>query len=292
MPDDIEYKVQMSASKQPAFHDPPSCPFYEYPLGDLSPYGSEAVPLLDSLIGAHGKEKCIKLHTTTTDAGTFDGPRFNNASAAAYAAYKGRLNSVMKKFTANVQAGKGYPDAAVEDDQAHGMVKIPLIVARFAGQPQLEGHVRAAVATHQRTSNLVANLTVATAKLLEFVVLGHGGVRDALRWGLGGGPGPGALDPASAELLQAVVDAQDAAFVDAVGTFGRNCHLPGNWQAAMHCMLTASGYQQAVEGNILAGAHVVVVVWCCACGTSSATMLCCRRRQLQPGTSHRCILCC
>lgn len=51
VPDDIEYKVDMSASKQPAFHDPPSCPFYEYPLGALSPYGDEVLPLLDSLIG-------------------------------------------------------------------------------------------------------------------------------------------------------------------------------------------------------------------------------------------------
>lgn len=51
MPDEIEHKVQMGASKQPAFHDPPSCPFYEYPLGHLSPYGDEVLPLLDSLVG-------------------------------------------------------------------------------------------------------------------------------------------------------------------------------------------------------------------------------------------------
>lgn len=149
----------------------------------------------------------------------------------------------------------------MEDDQAHGLVKVPALVARFAGQPQLEGHVRAAVAAHQRSS-MVANLTVATAKLLEFVVLGHGGVRDALRWGVGSPPQgvfgveggtPGGIDPASAALLQEVVEVQDMPLVEAVGKFGRSCRLPGNWQAIMHCLLTAPGYAQAVDGNILAG---------------------------------------
>lgn len=154
----------------------------------------------------------------------------------------------MKKFVANVQAGQAYPDAAVEDDQAHGLVKVPLLVARFAGQPQLDRHVRAAVATHQH-SDLVANLTVAAARMLEFVVLGNSGIRDALRWGLRGTT----LDPASTALLQDVVDAQDVPCTDAVAKFGRNCHLPGNWQAVMHILATASGYSNAVDTNILAG---------------------------------------
>ena len=60
VPDDIELKVQMSVPKQTAFHDPPSCPFYSYALGNLSPYGDEVLPLLSSLIGA-----CAVIHTLT-----------------------------------------------------------------------------------------------------------------------------------------------------------------------------------------------------------------------------------
>lgn len=183
------------------------------------------------------------------DVGTFDAARFTATSAAACDAYVGRLNSVMKKFAALVKDGKTYPDAAVEDDQAHGLVKAPLLVARFAGQPQMEQHVRAAVATHQR-GDLVANLTVAAARLLEFVVLGRGGVRDALKWGL---ETKGALDPDAAALLQDVVDVQDMPTVEAVGQLGRTCHLPGNWQSVMHCLLSAIGYADAVERTILAG---------------------------------------
>lgn len=48
--DEIEYKIQ-STGTPPAFFNPPSCPFYEYEAGQLSPYGDEALPLLRSLVG-------------------------------------------------------------------------------------------------------------------------------------------------------------------------------------------------------------------------------------------------
>lgn len=166
---------------------------------------------------ADGAHSCA----THTDVGTFDGQHFTQASAEASAAYTGRLNSVIKAFMKNVQAGQSYPNASVEDDQAHGLVKVgggacegtyvlcirlcihvyirfcigvctslhmppphqvPILVARFAGQPDFDQQVLAAVATHQR-SDVANNLTLAAAKMLEYVVLGHGGVREALAWG-------------------------------------------------------------------------------------------------------------
>lgn len=44
----------VGAGGDPVFHEPPSCPFYQYPLGALSPYGDEVLPLLDSLVRSGG----------------------------------------------------------------------------------------------------------------------------------------------------------------------------------------------------------------------------------------------
>jgi ADP-ribosylglycohydrolase len=49
-PDEIRGKLD---GRDPEFFDPPSSPFYDYKLGQLSPYGEEALPLLES-VTEHG----------------------------------------------------------------------------------------------------------------------------------------------------------------------------------------------------------------------------------------------
>ena len=43
---------------EPAFFEPPSCPFYNYEPGRLSPYGDEALALLESVVKRGGIEAC------------------------------------------------------------------------------------------------------------------------------------------------------------------------------------------------------------------------------------------
>ena len=46
---------------------------------------------------------------------------------------KGYLNSVSRVLIKNVAKGMSFPDASPPDDQAHSLVKVPLVVARYAG---------------------------------------------------------------------------------------------------------------------------------------------------------------
>ncbi len=99
--------------KDPAFFPTPSCPFYTYEVGALSPYGDELLPLLRHLAGEGGG-----------GGGGFDAAAFAQESYSFLKAYPGRLNHVSKLFIENWEAGKrGGVDAAVEDSQAHGIIK-------------------------------------------------------------------------------------------------------------------------------------------------------------------------
>lgn len=66
------------------------------------------------------------------------GPQLTKDLAASFEAYTGRLNAVSKDLVKAVQAGKVYPDAAASNNQAHSLVKVPIVVARYGGM--LRGH--------------------------------------------------------------------------------------------------------------------------------------------------------
>lgn len=222
---------QLVAGGEPAFHDPPACPFYHYPLGVWSPYGDEALPLLTSL----------------TAKGDFDGQHFTDTAFDFFSKYQGRLNHATQSLVDNVKMGKKWPDAGVNDDQAHGLVKVPALVARFAGLPGFKDKVAAAVRAHQ-DNELAVELSVAAAQILEQVVLGST-VQDALLWGLEWGK----LSDQATKLLKTVFDSRSTDHTVAVQHFGQSCHLPGSFQAPLHCVLTSDDYASAIRKNILAG---------------------------------------
>lgn len=55
--------------------------------------------------------------------------------------------------------------------------------------------------------------------------------------------------------------------MQAIGEFGRSCHLPGSYQGPLVSALLGRDYPDAVKGNILAGgdqasrAHIVGALW-------------------------------
>ncbi len=158
---------------QPEFFPKPACPFYQYKLGALSPYGDEIVPLLRHL-GAQGK------------AG-FDSAGFGTESAGFFKAYGGRLSHVPKLFLEATEEGKRGEEAAVEDSQAHGIIKVPLLVARYAGSPQLLPQVEAAVRVHQKSQTSVA-ASLALARVLELIVLKGVSTQEAIKTILAASP--------------------------------------------------------------------------------------------------------
>lgn len=147
------------------FYDPPSCPFYSYPSGVLSPYGAEALPFVHSM----------------AELGTFD---FSHVAEAYYKAmksypdegvngYAGRLNHVPKMFIENREKEhKDWTECHVEDSQAQGISKVALIVARYAGHAELSHQVTKMVDVLQ-ISPISVESSVLLAKLLERILFKH-----------------------------------------------------------------------------------------------------------------------
>lgn len=149
----------------PAFFPTPSCPFYSYPLGSLSPYGHEVIPFLRS-ISSQGS--LVTAHAAET-------------SYHFFKSYKGRLNHVCSQFVASRDEGKAWADCACTDHQAQGLVKVPLIVARYAGSPELLDRIEDSVKVIQKSEISVSSCKL-LARVLERVLVGRVTPANALSW--------------------------------------------------------------------------------------------------------------
>ncbi|KAG2493895.1 hypothetical protein HYH03_007832 [Edaphochlamys debaryana] len=222
-------------SAEPAFFEPPSCPYYEYESGAQSPYGDELLPVLQYMTTGPGGEH----------GGTMDGEGFAKFLAQYYAAYKGRLNkSSRAMMEAVLQAGRGWPECGdPRDTQANNFVKVVPLVARYAGRPGLAAAVDAAVRSQQNSDEAV-ELAMAAALILERVVLGHT-VLSAVQWAAAGAPGSG--QTLGRSVLGAVADVltQHTAgtplrellyapgSASRAGRWGPSCANPGALQGAL-----------------------------------------------------------
>ncbi|RLN58629.1 hypothetical protein BBJ29_007885 [Phytophthora kernoviae] len=153
---DGEKMKQLAAargSNGPEFYEPPSCPFYSYESGALSPYGDEIFPLLQDV----------------AERGEFVPEEFALVSYRAAKAYSGRLNSVFKEMVVKGDAGKKYPDLASPSKDLHGGIKAPVLVARyFDDTPLLVQKTREAVRVHEIGAES-EEAAVATALLIQQV---------------------------------------------------------------------------------------------------------------------------
>jgi hypothetical protein len=84
---DIATKV---IGKKISFFDPPSCPYYNYPLGVLSPYGDESIPLLRSVASFGGFD--------TEDLSNQYFSFFKTYTDSEPKGYVGRLNHITKSY--------------------------------------------------------------------------------------------------------------------------------------------------------------------------------------------------
>lgn len=150
---DIAEKV-LTRGGSPAFFNPPACPFYTYEAGSLSPYGDEIVPFLRSM----------------ATEGEFVPQSAATASYEFFKTYTGRLNHPSKHFVESWDAGKGWEDCACVDHQAQGIIKTPLLVARYAGSAELDLKIKSAVDVLQ-VSELSISASKLSAKILERILL-------------------------------------------------------------------------------------------------------------------------
>ncbi|ETI43863.1 hypothetical protein F441_11249 [Phytophthora nicotianae CJ01A1] len=223
-------------SAGPEFYEPPSCPFYSYESGALSPYGDEIFPLLQDV----------------AERGEFVPEEFAMVSYRAAKAYTGRLNSVFKEMVVKGDAGKRYPELASPSKDLHGGIKAPILAARyFQDTTVLLQKAREAARVHE-IGEEAENAAVATALLIQQVVQGAS-VPDAIR----ALTSNEAVNADTRTSIQQVIDAVEAkTFSDAtsaVAHFGKPCSLPGVLQGSVFVLLTSDGFVDALRANMLAG---------------------------------------
>mmetsp|Transcript_46777 Transcript_46777/g.119337 ORF Transcript_46777/g.119337 Transcript_46777/m.119337 type:complete len:428 (-) Transcript_46777:73-1356(-) len=223
--------AKMVDGRPPEFHKPPACPFYKYESGEQSPYGDEELLLLQAVVEGKG----------------VDGAAIQQALYRGFKAYGGRLNSASTKLVQAVDRGCAYPDCAPQDDQAHGLVKVAVVAARYAGSPLLVAKMEEAVRAHQ-SHPLSISTAVDAAKLLEHVIL-HGSVSGAIEWGLQAGH----LSDSGRRFLSNAHRSRHSQHTAAVRKFGQTCHLPGSFESMLHGALSSTSYEEAVRRTILAG---------------------------------------
>lgn len=119
-------------SKNSAFFPTPSCPYYNYPFGSLSPYGDESLPVLKSLsMQSEGTFSAEHLAQAYLDF--YSNYEVEPTDPSNTRGYKGRMNHVIKSYREKrLVEKKAWNEANTVDSQANGMSKVPLLVARYA----------------------------------------------------------------------------------------------------------------------------------------------------------------
>ncbi|KAG2759497.1 hypothetical protein JG687_00009422 [Phytophthora cactorum] len=236
---DADKMKELAAARRsggPEFYEPPSCPFYSYESGALSPYGDEIFPLLQDV----------------AERGEFVPEEFAMVSYRAAKAYTGRLNSVFKEMVVKGDAGKKYPELASPSKDLHGGIKAPILAARyFQDTAVLLQKTREAARVHEVGAE-AEDAAVATALLIQQVVQGAS-VPDAVR----ALTSNEAVSAGTRASIQQVIDVVEAkTFLDAtaaVAHFGKPCSLPGVLQGSVFILLTSDEYVDALRSNMLAG---------------------------------------
>jgi ADP-ribosylglycohydrolase len=225
----------------PEFFIPPSCPFYSYESGRNTPYGEQALHLLEFL-AAHEKfdpEQYSKLAYEY-----FNGP------------YTGRLDHSLKGFIENMKNGRNWPQCGSNDDQANGLAKIAPVVALYAGKPELLARAEEAIRVTQNTDKAVA-AGLAGARILEKIILGSS-PREAIQATLqelrdDKRHNPNSADSLVADAIEMALSLADQTHAAAVARIGSSCAFPLSLQNAVHLLVTETDFVRGVRASMLAG---------------------------------------
>lgn len=234
-----EAKLAGLVAQQPEgaeFFNPPSCPYYSYTSGALSPYGDEIFPLLQDV----------------ATRGEFDPLEYGTVSYLAAKAYTGRLNHIFKELVVKGDAGLKYPNLASNSIDAQGATKAVVLVARYLENTDvLLEKVREGTRVHQ-IGQEAEDAAVATALLLQHVILGSP-VKDAIAALATNDKVPSATRTSIQEVLDDVRANKYASAIAATAVYGKSCGLPGVFKTSIFVLLTSNGYVDAIRANLAAG---------------------------------------
>eukprot|EP00802_Teleaulax_amphioxeia_P021015 Tamp_21336.p1 GENE.Tamp_21336~~Tamp_21336.p1 ORF type:complete len:349 (+),score=64.46 Tamp_21336:46-1092(+) len=233
---DVEkIKTLTKGVQHPEFFEPPSCPFYKYEPGQLSPYGAEALGVLRILANSKNQE--------------FDAQEFAVELKDYLKAYPGRLNHASKELIAAIDSGKSFPACGADDSQANSLVKAALAVAAFQGRDDWALRAEDVMRAHQN-NEIAIKFGMGAAHIVHRILRGSS-IRDALAW---------AVSPDSPLDAEVKASAKTAAEFgtnhtcqEAAAAFGSSCALPAAFRVCIHLLSKDLPFEEAVRQNILAG---------------------------------------
>uniref|UniRef100_A0A4W5MHQ7 Selenoprotein J n=1 Tax=Hucho hucho TaxID=62062 RepID=A0A4W5MHQ7_9TELE len=262
----------LNEAPTPEFRPKSANPFYRRDTGNQSCYGDQAFVLLESLSECGG----LNVNDLRKRTYKFFGPR-SEYDTPVNDPYRDRSgpkpqlpiegpwrHGSIKSFMKNMDAGK--EETGCETDfQPDGIAKLAPIVALYAGKPDILEKVEEAVRVTQNNDACVAE-TLAAARILEHFILNGpdetvlDSVLDQLT-----DPNrkqPQDLDKAVVGHIYQVRENLSKAHQDLIpSVFPNSCGLPGSFQAALHGVLTAKEFDQAIRDTMVCGG--------CTCSRSS-----------------------
>lgn len=198
----------------PAFFEPPSSPAYKYQSGSLSIYGHGLMPVLRSVVEHHGLNSEL-LEETHFDAALFD---------------EARTRKALK-----------------ESVHARDLAEIPIIVARYAGGPNVLERVDELL-TRKRYNRQTLVVGRMYARILEKVVLGQP-LPEVLEWMQTTNDVP----EEEKEMVKVVCAIADSRTLNTIAvSLGMDSKLPGLMQVALLAIKRYPRYDDAVNANIMA----------------------------------------
>lgn len=235
--DDKKIESLVKDSTCPEFFTPPSCPYYQYESGAFSPYADEIFPLL----------------TSVSARGDFKPEAFADVSYQYASTYKGRLNGVMKEFVKKVDAGEKYPNLATESDDGHGVIKTPVLLAKYISR-DLDSYLKAVLdATRVHQKHQLAEEAAVAAAVILWKVANGASIHEAIKTAQEDAHVSASLRDIIGAVVRLAESKEAPSAKAAMATFGKSCPLPGSFQGALYVLLTASNYAEGVRANIVAG---------------------------------------
>lgn len=177
--------------------------------------------------------------------------RYAEDSYAFFKGYTGRLNGLSKSFIKNWEEGRRWPSCGVTgDDQAHSLVRVPLVVGRYFADGDMEQKVTDAVRVHQDSYGAI-DFANAFGEVLRRVVLGAS-ISEALKWGAFEKKPP--LFDDQRVYVQLALGELGADPREVVSKYGISCSLPGPFAGPLAIAFTnPTSFEKAVRANIFGG---------------------------------------
>uniref|UniRef100_A0A665X9K0 Selenoprotein J n=1 Tax=Echeneis naucrates TaxID=173247 RepID=A0A665X9K0_ECHNA len=260
----------LAQDPNPEFRSESANPFYRRQTGQQSCYGDQAYVLLESLSECGGlnvddlRQRTLKFFGPGSEYDTpVNDPYREKGGPRPQLPIEGPWrHGSLKSFLKNVDAGK--EETGCENDcQIDGIAKLAPVVAFYAGKPEMLEKVEQATRVTQNNDVCVAE-TLAAARFLEHFIL-NGADPKALDTVLDKlsdkhRQHPQDLDKAVIGHIHQVkenLSRTPQELIPTISVFKFSLYilsgLPGAFQAALHGVLTAKQYEQAIRDTMSCG---------------------------------------